>query len=90
MTSSELMRPVHLSQYRPAFRSVGGHAVVASMAIAASLPFIGAHAAEYEFGEGKLRKAVAQMLEGHPLVSSWRLGGPSEGGGGATVVELKD
>ena len=42
------------------------------------------------FGEGKLRKAVAQMLEGHPLVSSWRLGGPSEGGGGATVVELKD
>jgi DNA mismatch repair protein MutS2 len=42
------------------------------------------------FGEGKLRKAVAQMLEGHPLVASWRLGGPSEGGGGATVVELKE
>jgi DNA mismatch repair protein MutS2 len=42
------------------------------------------------FGAGKLRKAVAQMLEGHPLVASWRLGGPSEGGGGATVVELKD
>ena len=42
------------------------------------------------FGAGKLRRAVAQMLEGHPLVSSWRLGGPSEGGGGATVVELKD
>jgi DNA mismatch repair protein MutS2 len=42
------------------------------------------------FGAGRLRKAVAQMLEGHPLVSSWRLGGPSEGGGGATVVELKD
>jgi DNA mismatch repair protein MutS2 len=42
------------------------------------------------FGSGKLRKAVAQMLEHHPLVSSWRLGGPSEGGGGATVVELKD
>ena len=42
------------------------------------------------FGEGKLRKAVARMLEGHPLVSSWRLGGPGEGGGGATVVELKD
>jgi DNA mismatch repair protein MutS2 len=42
------------------------------------------------FGEGKLRKAVAQMIEGHPLVSSWRLGGPSEGGAGATVVELKD
>jgi len=42
------------------------------------------------FGAGKLRKAVAQMLEGHPLVSSWRLGGPREGGAGATVVELKD
>jgi DNA mismatch repair protein MutS2 len=42
------------------------------------------------FGAGKLRKAVAQLLEGHPLVSSFRLGGPSEGGGGATVVELKD
>jgi DNA mismatch repair protein MutS2 len=42
------------------------------------------------FGEGKLRKAIAQLLETHPLVSSWRLGGPSEGGGGATVVELKD
>jgi DNA mismatch repair protein MutS2 len=41
-------------------------------------------------GAGKLRKAVAQLLERHPLVSSWRLGGPSEGGGGATVVELKD
>ena len=42
------------------------------------------------FGAGKLRKAVAEMLEGHPIVSSWRLGGPREGGGGATVVELKD
>jgi len=42
------------------------------------------------FGEGKLRKAIAQLLERHPLVSSWRLGGPGEGGGGATVVELKD
>ena len=42
------------------------------------------------FGAGKLRKAVAEMLEGHPQVSSWRLGGPSEGGGGATVVELKE
>ena len=42
------------------------------------------------FGEGKLRKAVAQLLEKHPLVASWRPGGPSEGAGGATVVELKD
>ncbi len=42
------------------------------------------------FGEGKLRKAVAQMLKAHPLVSSWRSGAPNEGGGGATIVELKD
>ncbi|HEY8232462.1 MAG TPA: Smr/MutS family protein, partial [Vicinamibacteria bacterium] len=42
------------------------------------------------FGAGKLKKAVAQLLEKHPLVSSWRVGGPGEGGGGATVVELKD
>ena len=42
------------------------------------------------FGAGKLRKAVAQLLDRHPLVASYRLGGPSEGGGGATVVELKD
>jgi DNA mismatch repair protein MutS2 len=42
------------------------------------------------FGEGKLRRAVAQMLEGHPHVSSWRMGQANEGGGGATVVELKD
>ena len=42
------------------------------------------------FGEGKLRKAIARMLQSHPLVASYRPGGPSEGGGGATVVELKD
>jgi len=36
------------------------------------------------------RGYVAKLLEKHPLVASWRLGGPSEGGGGATVVELKD
>jgi len=42
------------------------------------------------FGTGKLRKAVAQLLEGHPHVASWRIGHANEGGGGATVVELKD
>jgi DNA mismatch repair protein MutS2 len=42
------------------------------------------------FGEGKLRRAVAELLDGHPLVASWRPGGPSEGGGGATIVELRD
>jgi DNA mismatch repair protein MutS2 len=42
------------------------------------------------FGAGRLRKAVAGLLEGHPHVSKWRQGHPSEGGGGATVVEIKD
>jgi DNA mismatch repair protein MutS2 len=42
------------------------------------------------FGTGRLRRAVAELLDGHALVASWRPGGPSEGGGGATVVELKD
>jgi DNA mismatch repair protein MutS2 len=42
------------------------------------------------FGAGRLRKAVAGLLEGHPHVASWRPGQSNEGGGGATVVELKD
>jgi DNA mismatch repair protein MutS2 len=42
------------------------------------------------FGQGRLRRAVAELLEGHPHVASFRAGGPGEGGGGVTVVELKD
>jgi len=42
------------------------------------------------FGAGRLRKAVAGLLEGHPHVASWRAGQSKEGGGGATIVELKD
>jgi DNA mismatch repair protein MutS2 len=42
------------------------------------------------FGEGKLRRAVAELLEGHPHVAKWRSGGPREGGGGVTIVELKE
>jgi DNA mismatch repair protein MutS2 len=42
------------------------------------------------FGQGKLKKAVAGLLEGHPQVASFHLAGASEGGGGATIVELKD
>jgi DNA mismatch repair protein MutS2 len=42
------------------------------------------------FGQGKLRKAVAGLLEGHPQVASFRVGAANEGGGGATIVELKD
>jgi DNA mismatch repair protein MutS2 len=42
------------------------------------------------FGEGKLRKAVAGFLQGHPHVAAWRAGGAREGGGGVTIVELKE
>ena len=40
------------------------------------------------FGEGRLKKALAGFLEGHPHVASVHVG--SEGRGGVTVVELKD
>jgi DNA mismatch repair protein MutS2 len=42
------------------------------------------------FGHGKLRKAVAGLLEGHPHVATFRLGEGREGGAGATIVELKE
>jgi DNA mismatch repair protein MutS2 len=42
------------------------------------------------FGQGKLRKAVAGLLEGHPHVAAFRLGAGREGGAGATIVELKE
>ncbi len=41
------------------------------------------------FGAGRLRAAVASLLEGHPHVASFREGRAHEGGGGATIVELK-
>jgi len=40
-------------------------------------------------GTGALRKAVRDLLSGHPLVDSFRDGEPSEGGSGATVAALK-
>jgi DNA mismatch repair protein MutS2 len=40
------------------------------------------------FGSGRLRKAVAAMLEGHPHVAAVHVG--AEGRGGVTVVELKE
>jgi DNA mismatch repair protein MutS2 len=42
------------------------------------------------FGQGKLRRAVADLLSGHPHVATFRSGGERDGGGGVTVVELKD
>lgn len=40
-------------------------------------------------GTGALRKGVHAYLKKHPRVKGFRLGTPSEGGSGATVVELK-
>ena len=40
-------------------------------------------------GTGALRKAVRSVLSDHPLVESFRDGGPAEGGNGATVAEIK-
>jgi DNA mismatch repair protein MutS2 len=42
------------------------------------------------FGQGRLRKAVAGLLDGHPHVATFRLGEGREGGAGATIVELKE
>jgi DNA mismatch repair protein MutS2 len=42
------------------------------------------------FGTGQLRKAIGEFLRDHPLVASVRLAAPEQGGGGVTIVELKD
>jgi DNA mismatch repair protein MutS2 len=41
-------------------------------------------------GTGQLRRAVAELLRGHPLVAHFELAPQNQGGGGATIVELKD
>jgi DNA mismatch repair protein MutS2 len=41
-------------------------------------------------GTGQLRRAIAAFLKEHPLVASYKLAPQNEGGGGATLVELKD
>lgn len=41
------------------------------------------------YGTGALRAAVKEYLTGHPRVKTFRAGGPGEGGGGVTVVELE-
>lgn len=40
-------------------------------------------------GKGILRRAISDLLTGHPHVESFRLALPNEGGAGATVVELR-
>ena len=41
-------------------------------------------------GTGQLRRAVAEFLKEHPLVARFEAAQMDQGGGGVTVVELKD
>jgi DNA mismatch repair protein MutS2 len=41
-------------------------------------------------GTGQLRRAVAEFLKEHPLVARFEMARMDQGGGGVTVVELKD
>ncbi|HET7696412.1 MAG TPA: endonuclease MutS2 [Vicinamibacterales bacterium] len=42
------------------------------------------------YGTGALRRAIAEFLRAHPLVSSFGPAPDNQGGGGVTVVELKE
>ena len=41
-------------------------------------------------GTGRLKKAISEMLQGHPLVKDFYSGELNEGGWGATVVEINN
>ena len=41
-------------------------------------------------GTGQLRRAIAALLKDHPQVASFHTAPPNQGGGGVTVVELKE
>lgn len=42
------------------------------------------------YGTGQLKRALAGFLQQHPLVARFNPAPPEQGGGGVTVVELKD
>jgi DNA mismatch repair protein MutS2 len=42
------------------------------------------------YGTGQLWRAIIQYLRSHPLVSNYQEAPPEQGGGGVTLVELKD
>jgi DNA mismatch repair protein MutS2 len=42
------------------------------------------------YGTGQLKRALATFFQQHPLVASFQSASPDQGGGGVTVVELKD
>ena len=42
------------------------------------------------YGTGQLKRAIAGFLQQHPLVARFAMAPPEQGGGGVTVVELKE
>jgi DNA mismatch repair protein MutS2 len=42
------------------------------------------------YGTGQLRRSIAEFLRAHPFVSNFAPAADNQGGGGVTVVELKD
>ena len=42
------------------------------------------------YGTGQLRRALAEFLQSHPFVTGFAPAPPNQGGGGVTVVELKE
>ncbi len=42
------------------------------------------------YGTGQLRRAITEYLKNHPLVAGYQHAPPERGGGGVTVVELKE
>jgi DNA mismatch repair protein MutS2 len=41
-------------------------------------------------GTGQLRRAITELLKSHPLVARFELAPQNQGGGGATIVTLRD
>jgi DNA mismatch repair protein MutS2 len=42
------------------------------------------------YGTGQLRRAISEFLQSHPFVVHFGAAPPNQGGGGVTVVELKE
>jgi DNA mismatch repair protein MutS2 len=42
------------------------------------------------YGTGQLRRAIAAFLQSQPIVTNFAAAPPEQGGGGVTVVELKE
>jgi DNA mismatch repair protein MutS2 len=42
------------------------------------------------YGTGQLKRGITSFLQQHPLVASVTTAPPNQGGGGVTVVEMRD